>query len=229
MSKPPPLLIATLLAAVAIAPSAMAQTFDVKLATAKLGTLTYANKGDATTLRSKLAGTPMGVFNGTFNGTSQAATAADGTAVTQFTGISKSSRKSRKVEVQIAKGRAMATQITPAAEETALSDPANVAGSMINPVRAVGRLINASGCPKRINIYDGRRAIALIPKSSETKDGTLICAISYKVTAGPGHLSPLKISSAKMQVRYDLNGGSQKIREITLGSGVFNLVLERVR
>ena len=71
-------------------------------------------------------------------------------------------------------------------------------------------------------------SLALIPTGSKATDGQLICAIAYKVTAGPGHLPPLKIANANMQITYDTTNG-QSLRQITLGSGPFNLVLERTR
>lgn len=208
------------------AASAQAETFAVSLSKVSLGHLSYTSTPSSATLKATLSNTPLGVFDGTFSGTSKPTSAADGSPAMAYAAISKSSRKSRQVQVQIAKGRALATNVTPPSEATTLSDPAQAPKNITDPARAIGVLINASGCPARVNIYDGRRAIALIPKGAETKDGKLVCKISYKVTAGPGHLSPLKISKAKMTVTYNTTNG-QSIQQITLGSGPFNLVLER--
>ena len=208
------------------ATTAQAETFSVSLGKITLGKLVHTGTSGGASLKATLDNTPMGVFDGTFNGTAKPATATDGTPVIHYNSVSKSSRKSRSVQVQIAKGRALATDVTPSSEITNLSDPAKAPKNITDPARAIGMLINSSGCPARINIYDGRRAIALIPGTSETKDDKLICSIAYKVTAGPGHLSPLKISKAKMKVTYDTTNG-QSLQQITLRSGPFNLVLDQ--
>lgn len=210
------------------ATTAQAETFSVSLGKVTLGQLAYSDSSGGTTLKARLNNTPLGVFDGTFNGTAKPATVANGGATMHYTGISKSSRKSRTVEVGFAKGRAVDTKVTPASEATPLSDPAKAPKNITDPARAIGMLINSTGCPARINIYDARRAIALIPTGAEAKNGKLICNVAYKVTAGPGHLSPLKIANAKMQITYDTAKG-QSLRQITLGSGPFNLVLERTR
>ena len=210
------------------APPVRGETFAVKLGKITLGQLTYSRNSKGQTLQSTLANTPLGVFNGTFMGTSRPGKSADHSRVTEFVGISKSSRKSRKVEVQIGVIRALSTIVTPTSEETPLSDPARVPTGVVDPVTAIGQLLTAKGCPKIISIYDGRRAIALLPTGVETGETTLICNITYQVIAGPGHLSPLKITTAKMRVTYRLQDTTQALTQIRLGSGIFNLVLDHV-
>lgn len=205
---------------------AQAETFAVNLGKTTLGQLVYQTSGKIVSLRTTLANTPLGVFNGRFESTTAPVTLPDGATGTRFKAHSTSSRKARRVTVDFAKGAAVATTVSPAKEETNLSDPAKAPKGVTDPARAIGQLITAKGCPGRINIYDGRRVISLIPKSPEVQGDTLICAMAYKVTAGPGHLSPLKISKARMQLHYATQNG-QRIQKITLGSGPFNLVLNR--
>ncbi len=208
---------------------ALAETFAIQLGKTTLGELRYSANSKGATLTSTLANTPLGVFNGTYEGTSRPAKAADGTQALRYVGVGKSSRKTRSVDVLFAAGRALETIVIPAKEETTLSDPQKVRGAVTDPVRAIGLLTTAIGCPARINIYDGRRVITLSPTAQERQDTLLICALSYTVTAGPGHLSPLKIAKAKMQVTYSTANNDQQIQNITLGAGMFNLVLTRTK
>jgi hypothetical protein len=202
---------------------AQAETFRVTLGGTVLGQLSYAADGGDSSLRSTLDNTPMGVFNGSFTGTSA------GTAATSsFTGDSRSSRKQRVVHVEIAKGRALRTDVAPPDELTALSDPARVPADVMDPVQVLGALIRADGCPAAMRLYDGRRVVALTPAPQQLSDDTLLCTLSYKVIAGPGHLSPLRISSATMALRYGTEGGQQNLQHIKISSGIFGLSLDRV-
>ena len=210
------------LCALVLATSAHAQNFTVSLAGKTLGTLAYSKKGSITTLKSTLDQTPMGVFNGTFVGVSKGSWPK-----TTFTGDSKSSRKQRRVIVKFKGGRAQSVDITPIEELTELSDPMHASANVFDPVRVVAALINSKGCPTTLPMYDGRREVRITPEMKELSGDTLTCRMSYKVIKGPGHLSPLGISSAKMMMTYDKTGGGQKLRQIKISSGVFRLSLDR--
>jgi hypothetical protein len=209
----------TMAAALCLATPLAAQEFEVKLGGKTLGTLSFSTQGGDEMLQSTLDSTPMGVFNGTFTGSSS--------AQGRFTGDSRSSRKQRMVTVDIAKGRAMDVQVTPANEMTDLSDKALVPAGVKDPVRIIGTFVGATGCPEAMQMYDGRRVVALTPQAGSQDGTTLTCPVQYKVTAGPGHLSPLAISSAKMVLRYDTSEGVQNLQEIQVSSGVFRLKLLR--
>ncbi|MCX7566903.1 hypothetical protein OS189_11185 [Sulfitobacter sp. F26169L] len=214
--------IAPLLCALFLAAPVGAQTFDVSLGGKTLGQLDFSGNGRTSTLRSTLDNTPLGVFNGTFSGTS---TGSDQNST--FTGDSRSSRKQRIVQVEIAKGRAVSTDITPPEEQTDLSNVARVPAGVLDPVRAIGRLISAKGCPKSMRLYDGRRVVTLGVGAGNQTENLLVCPVSYRVTAGPGHLSPLRISSAKMQLTYVVSGSTQNLHQIRISSGPFSLSLDR--
>jgi len=208
---------------IAAAGQASAQDFSVNLGKKTLGTLSYSQSGGSARLSSRLNQTPMGVFNGTFTGTST------GTAKTSvFTGDSRSSRKQRRVVVDHQNARAVSVDITPSKERTDLSDPSRVRGQTLDPVRAVGYLISAKGCPNAIRLYDGRRVISITPNGQSKAAGKLTCLMGYTVTDGPGHLSPLRISSAKMQLLYSTTGNAQSLEQIKISSGVFGLSMNRV-
>lgn len=212
----------TCIASLALAAPASAETFSVKLGGKILGTMQFVHEGKTATLRSTLNSTPMGVFNGTFSGTSTG-TPSGG----RFTGESRSSRKQRDVTVEITKGKATSLQITPQDELTELSDINRVPAGVSDPVRIIAALIDAGGCPDPMQMYDGRRVVAMIPNGESNEGDTLTCSMNYRVTAGPGHLSPLGISSAKMTLRYDTKGGQQSLQQMQIASGIFRVILDR--
>ena len=213
--------IAFLAVALLTAP-ASAETFSVTLGGKSLGQLNYSESGTTRRLTSTVDNTPLGVFNGTFAGTS---TGSDNKS--RFTGESRSSRKQRTVKVNIAQGRATAIDITPKDEQTELSEAARVPAGVTDPVRAMGQLFRAKGCPAPIQMYDGRRVVSMRSDAGTKTGNTLTCTLRYKVIAGPGHLSPLGISSAKMQLNYATSGDRQTLREMKVSSGIFRLSLDR--
>ncbi|MEH6644538.1 hypothetical protein [Sulfitobacter sp.] len=215
--KPIVLLCAALLAA-----PVSAETFSVSLGGKALGQLSYSEVGNKSTLSSTVDNTPLGVFNGTFTGTSTGSSAKS-----LFTGDSRSSRKQRVVKVNLAKGRATSTDVTPAEEQTELSDVARVPADVMDPVRAMGQLFRAKGCPAPIQMYDGRRVVSMRSDIGTKTAGTLTCNLRYKVIAGPGHLSPLGISSAKMQLSYSITDGGQNLQQMKVSSGIFGIRLDR--
>ena len=208
-----------------LASSVYAQTFDLRLGNKTLGTLTYSTSTKGEQLLSSMNNTPLGVFNGTFTGSSSPVQASSGRAAQQYQSLSKSSRKTRQIMVTIEDGRVIKTNIDPTSERTDLSKPNAVPRGVIDPVQAMGRLIQAQGCPKQFMLYDGRRAVRLTPVGSGNQGTLLTCAVQYNVIAGPGHLSPLYISSVKMQVKYEGMGDQQRLVQIHLKSGIFNLFL----
>ncbi len=211
---------APLLCVITLACPAGAETFNVSLGGKSLGTLSYAKKGKTSTLTSILSNTPLGVFNGNFQGSSVGSLNSS-----TFIGTSKSSRKQRVVNVEISKGKPISTTVTPAKEQTDQSNVAQVQHGVIDPIRAISQLITAKDCPPPMRLYDGRRVVSLAPSSRQHSSTALTCDVNYQVIAGPGHLSPLRISSAKMRLSYDLTGAQQSLRQIKISSGIFSLSL----
>ncbi len=197
-----------------------AETFSVQLAGRDLGQLVYLG-GASPTLQSTLDNTPLSLFNGTFSATSERTSAGQ-----QYRGISQSSRKNRDISVLFADGRAVDTVITPTSEMTALSDVAAVPVGVIDPVAAFGQFVSAKGCPAAFRFYDGRRAILLQPVAQAEIAGQLVCDMHYRVSDGPGHLSPLYIKSISVNLVYDLAGG-QSLRKLVLSAAGFDLLLMR--
>lgn len=206
---------------------AIAQSFDVSLGERLLGSLTFNAKKDGATLRTTLNSTPLGVFNGTFVGTSRRFKTDRGTTALQYVGESASSRKTRTISVLSERNRVVETVVAPQSERTPLSDPARVNAQMIDPVTAFGQMVSASGCPSSTHIYDGRRVVALQVTGSATEANTLTCDLRYTVVAGPGHLSPLYISNVSVVLKYNTAGEGQKLSNMQFSSGPFSLSIKR--
>lgn len=198
-----------------------AQSFSLTLGDRSLGTLTYAQSSGEATIQSSLDNTPLGVFNGSFS----ASTTASGTSA-QYESASRSSRKTRDIAVGFAGGKVGQTVVSPADEMTVLSDPAVAPAGVIDPVSAFGRFVSANGCPEAFRFYDGRRAILVQPAGQATADGILTCDMGYRVSHGPGHLSPLYIKKASVTLRYDVSG-AQSLRQVALSAAGFSLVMNR--
>lgn len=195
--------------------------FDVKLGRKVLGTLSYGVRGDVQNMNTTLSNTPLGVFNGAMDASSQAASGRQ-----KFTSTSGAEGKARTVIVAHDAGRALETVVQPAQELTPLSDPSRVPAGIVDPVQAIGQMIHAQDCPKSITIYDGRRAVAIALTEAVIEEGSQICSMSYDVVAGPPHLSPLNVGRAKMKLVYDVSD-TRVLRLIDVRHGVFRVKLDR--
>lgn len=203
------------LALIASGSAASAESFSMSLGDRTLGTLDYSVAGGVETMTSTMNNTPLGVFNGTFQGKSNGR---------HYSSASKSSRKTRDISVLFDAGRAIETVVNPADERTELSDPTLAPTGVIDPVATLGRFINTNGCPEAFRIYDGRRAILVLPVASTQTDSTLVCDMSYSVSHGPGHLSPLYLKSISIKLTYDVSG-NQSLSQMQFGAGGFDLTM----
>lgn len=202
------------------AATASAQTFQLSLGGGSIGTMTVTTDG----ITANVTDSPLGLANGAFVASAKRVQTADGQVVTQY--LSDTPRKGRKISVLSDGGQVIETVVSPADDRTALSDPAAVPSGVSTPVAVLNGLINARGCPGTMRFYDGRRVITVAPTGS-TQSGTMLsCDMSYRVTSGPGHLSPLFIKNATMEVTYDTASG-QSLTEIQIGNGPFTLYVTR--
>ena len=203
---------------------AVAQTFQALLGDRPIGTVTFARSGQADlSLTSDMTDTPLGVGDGTVRATSRPARLDDGSIVTQYVSAGRTSRKSRDISVLFDGGTVIDTVVTPADERTGLSDPGMVPAGVIDPVAALGRLVEGAGCPAPFAFYDGRRVVAISTAAERTVGGATVCDLNYTVTDGPGHLSPLRFRTLDVTATY--SGGG--LRVLTLGAGGFELRLVR--
>jgi len=227
--KRPVLLLALILGSTGVAAQAEVHPFQVILAGSALGTIEFEtdDAGRPAALHGRFDNTPLGVFDGTFEGTSRPVQTEAGEVVLQFLGVTESTRKSRTISVLHEGGQAIEATVSPGEEETELSQVDQVPAGIIDPVEAFGRLVGAGGCPEPFRIYDGRRVVDVAVQSSEEADGVLTCHASYEVVAGPGHLSPLGLTSFSMELAYTVGGTGFILSEIDISASIFELRLVR--
>jgi hypothetical protein len=210
-------LIATLSVLLAGPAVAQSQSFALMLGTRQLGTLTFDGRGANTHLLSSLDNTPLGVADGTFEATSR----ASGDTV-EYLGQNRGS-KNRDIAIT-RKGVAVgAVTVTPAGEMTDLSDAAKVPAGTLTTAEVFGVLANGKTCPNPVAMYDGRRVVQMTTTAMDAKGDTVTCQMSYRVTAGKGHLSPFNFKSLGMTAIY--TGGA--LSKVTVSAGGFDVNLVR--
>lgn len=201
---------------------ALAQSFEIDLAGKRLGRVEHAVSGGARDLSLTLDSTPLGVFDGAYAGRS----VASGGTVTHA-GKTRSSRKSRDVEMTLEAGRPLAVAVAPEAERTALTAPAAVPGAVRDPVEGFGALVETGACPDGLRIYDGRRVGRMALKGQSRDGDRVVCEMDYRVIAGPGYLEPLGLTGAAVELDYDAAGPAWRLERLRARSGLFALTLSR--
>ena len=193
------------------------QTYAMMLGGRQLGTLNFDGSGSNVRLLSRLDNTPLGVADGTFEAVSRA---SGGTV--SYTGQNRGS-KTRDIAITRQGGTVEAVTIAPADDRTDVSDPATVPAGTLTPAEVFGVLANGSTCPNPVAMYDGRRVVQLATTAMETAGDTVTCALSYRVVAGKGHLSPFNFKSLAMTAIYR----AQSLAEVTVSAGGFDVNLVR--
>lgn len=198
------------------------QTFKVSLGGHQIGWLRYSGNESNARLSSLFNSTPLGVFDGSYEGESRKT--ARGVI---YHGKSESSTKSREVEIRSnAAGQTTQVAIAPEKDRTGLSDPAAVPVNALDPVAGFGRLI-AQTCPAAFHLYDGRRVIQVSTKTVTTTGAVTNCEIDYRVVQGKGHLSPFYIKKVAIKMVFDPAVAKQGPSLLTLRSGIFEVAFTR--
>lgn len=209
--------------ALAASPAAAEQSYKVFLGGHQLGWLQFS-PGTTAELRSLFDSTPLGVFDGGYEGRSR----NTGDQATQYEGISTATKKSRAVEIiSDREGRVADVTITPEKDRTALSNPMEVPQGVLDPVAGFGRLVSGSTCPEAFKLYDGRRVIQVSPGKSSTSGTVTTCWMDYRVILGPGHLSPLYIKSIDIKMEFDPSKANIGPQLLSLRSGLFAVEFRR--
>ena len=196
---------------------AQSQTYAMMLGSRQLGTLDFDGSGQNVHLLSRLDNTPLGVADGTFEATARAA--GDGI---EYLGQNRGS-KTRDIAIT-RQGAAVGTvAVSPAEDETDLSDPARVPAGTLTPAEVFGVLANGKTCPNPMAMYDGRRVVELATTAMDAVGDTVTCTMSYRVVAGKGHLSPFNFKSLAMQAIYQ----SGALAQVTVSAGGFDVNLVR--
>ena len=209
-------MIRPVLAALALlaAVPAQAESYAILLGSRQIGTL----QTSGSSLVSTLNNTPLGVADGTFEAGVSAVRLADGGSAQQFVGRNRGS-KTRDISVIRQDGRVADVTVVPADDATDLSAPAAVPAGVLFPPEAMARLEAAGGCPAPMAMYDGRRVVSIATLSSAQVNGETVCEMSYRVSAGKGHLSPFNFKSLAMELAY--SGGA--LARITVSAGGFDV------
>ncbi|HHB81722.1 MAG TPA: hypothetical protein ENK83_08290 [Aliiroseovarius sp.] len=197
----------------------------VSLAGLSLGQLRFEMGASGPSLRSDIANTPMGVFNGSFT----ASTRRDADGSLHYVSASRTTRKSRDISFTIsAAGQVQDVRVTPAGQRTPLSVAEKGPVGVIDPTRAFARLVTPSGCPAGFALYDGRRVVQLSQTGQRQRAGRLVCQMRYSVTAGPAHLSPLSLHKLSLEIEYTRDAtGALQLDRLKMRGGVFTLRLAR--
>ncbi|MFT6537895.1 MAG: hypothetical protein ACJAQU_002812 [Loktanella salsilacus] len=196
---------------------AQGQSFALMLGNRQLGTLSFDGSGANTHLLSRLDNTPLSVADGTFEATSR----ASGNTV-EYVGQNRGS-KNRDIMITRQGAAVGAVSVTPADEMTDLSDVAKVPAGTLTTAEVFGVLANGKTCPNPLTMYDGRRVVQLATTAMDTSGDTVTCQMSYRVTAGKGHLSPFNFKSLAMTAIYTTGALSQ----VTVSAGGFDVNLVR--
>ena len=204
---------------------AHAQTFSVNIGDRTLGTLTFDKEGALLRLRSSLDSTPLILFNGTLDASSQPVRLQTGETRRQLLARSNTTRKKREVSVILDGEVVTDVVINPASENTPLSNAAQVPAGVLDPVRAFERVAEARQCPAVMQMYDGRRVVRLTPTLQTTTEIGLRCDMDYRVIGGPGHLSPLSFKNAAVSLIYDGDG----LFSLEISTGPFAVTIVRRR
>jgi hypothetical protein len=218
-------LLALALGLPAAAPAAaQADVFEMRLAGITLGTLTYEGREGGASWRTDLDNTPLGVADGTFIASNQAIRTESGERAIRYEGRTATSRRDRVIEVIHTAERVLSVGVIPDEDATDLSVADRVPERVFDPVEAFQHLLVAEGCPTAFKVYDGRRVVAVTPGTAQQAGGQLSCEMSYDVVAGPGHLSPLGLTSLGVSLLYDRpETGPQILREMDVRTGLFRL------
>ncbi|RYH04250.1 hypothetical protein EU805_02430 [Salipiger sp. IMCC34102] len=197
---------------------AVTETYAIQLGSRQIGTL----ETGASALTSTLDNTPLGVADGTFQASVSRVGLDDGSAADQFLGINRGG-KTRDISVIRQDGAVRDVTVVPANDATDLSVPSAVPAGVLFPPEVFARLEAAGGCPAPLSMYDGRRVVGISTASSAVVGGETVCEMSYRVTAGKGHLSPFNFKSLNMELAYA--GGA--LSRVTVSAGSFDVNMLR--
>lgn len=216
-------LAAACLACLSLPAQAADQTYRIYLGGLELGWFRYSGAPDDARISSRFDNTPLGVFNGSYEGASRSR--AGGVL---YRGKSLSSNKNREVEIiQSRKGRVSEVTISPTKDQTSYSSPTAVPDGVMDPVAGFGQLLSQQyGCPGAFQLYDGRRVVQVTPKS-ETGGPVNTCVMDYRVVLGKGHLSPLYIKNITVTVTFDPAVAETGPSVLSLRSGLFGVEFRR--
>lgn len=193
------------------------QYFDLTLGQRQIGALSF----DTETLEivMDLNDTPFGIADGYFNAQSATSRSSDGTTETRYL----SQSKKRQISFVINDGTVRATTISPTSDATPLSKPKGVPTGVIPLTEGFATIATATSCPTAFTMYDGRRVVQIATQIESTDHTNITCEMDYRVTAGPGHLSPFRFRTLVTTLTYR----DSALALMVIKAGVFELRVVR--
>lgn len=193
------------------------QRYDLLLGQRQLGTLRFDT--DTLDLVSDLNNTPLGIADGYFIARSGPTRTHEGLFVTQY--LSQSAK--RQISFVMDENKVLETTVSPTREATTLSEPEEVPTGVIPITEGFAAIATASSCPTPFIMYDGRRVVQVATRAQSSDNTYTHCEMDYRVTAGPGHLSPFRFSTLDMALIYR----DSILELITVRAGGFELRIVR--
>ena len=192
--------------------AAYAQDFEVRIAGRVIGRLSATRTAISTTVTNTPLGAADGWFRGQRDGQTYSAVNSEG----------------RRIDVIFDGKTVTAVRVNPADERTDVSDSRAVPEGVLDPIAGFARIARPADCPAAFRMYDGRRIAVVSTEARAVENGVLICRIAYRVTAGPGHASPLYISNLSLTARYGLRAGQNTgLAQLDISAGPFTATLQR--
>lgn len=214
---------ALILGLFALPAQAADQTYTVSALGIDLGWFRYSASATNARIFSQFDNTPLGVFNGSYEGDSRARSGG-----TLYRGKSIASNKNREVEIQTTRGgKVVDITISPEKDRTEYSDAATLPDGLLNPVAGFGQFLGQNTCPKAFKLYDARRVVQVTPKSEITSGAVKTCVLDYRVILGKGHLAPLYIKNVVITVTFDPSIATAGPSDLVMQSGLFGVEFRR--
>lgn len=188
-------------------------TFDITLAGATLGRISVAGTDRTARLATVMDNTPMGVGDGRFDATYRAG---------EYRSLGQSPGDRRRIEIDFDEAQVASVRIDPVSEATDASQPSVIPAGVLDPARGFARIALAPDCVGGFRLYDGRRVVRVTPAGRAADGGTVTCRYDYRVTGGPGHLSPFRFRSVTVVATY---GATRGVQDIALAAGPFTVRL----
>ena len=95
---------------------------------------------------------------------------------------------------------------------------------VLDPVEGFARIARATDCPSPFRMYDGRRAMQIATTERTVESGSTTCRIDYRVSHGPGHVSPFRVTRLALTATYSDGMG---LTQLDIRAGPFATRLAR--
>ncbi|SDG95253.1 hypothetical protein [Sulfitobacter delicatus] len=193
------------------------QTYTVSLGSRQLGTLQFEGERNDASLLLSLNNAPFGLKNGTFK-----AVARSTGGKVDYLGQNRGS-ETRDIAIGRKADKVTSVSVAPPSEMTEMTEAGKVPSGVVFPPEFFAAVANSTTCPSPIAMYDGRRVVRMAATAMEQDGETVFCDMSYRVTMGPGYVSPFHFRKFGVELAYSAG----KLVKFTLKAGGFKVHLNR--